>query len=105
MTDTSYNPTYAPFAAWSTRQAPVPATVHNMPASIAGSSSVQSSLIVTEGYSLISVGITASQNGTMSVQRYLDAAGTVAQGAAVSVNLTAATAANRKPASESLRYW
>ena len=94
MTDTSYNPTYAPYPNWSVRQAPVPATVHNMPASIAGSGSAQSSLIVTEGFSLVSAGVTASQAGTMSIQRYLDAGGTVAQGLAIQVALTAATAAN-----------
>lgn len=94
MVDTSYNPTYAPFPAWSTRQAPVPATTHNVPASIAASGQVQSSLIVTEGFSLISVGVTASQAGTLSVQRYLDAGGTVVQGSAISVALLAATAAN-----------
>lgn len=94
MADTSYNPGYAPYPAWSVRQAPVPAAVHNIPASIAGSGSAQSSLIVTEGFSLISAGVTASQNGIMSIQRYLDAGGTVAQGAAVQVALVAATAAN-----------
>ena len=94
MVDTSYNPGYAPYALWSIRQAPVPAATHNLPASIAASGSVQTSLIIAEGFSLISAGITASQNGTLSIQRYLDAGGTVAQGAPVSVALTASTAAN-----------
>jgi hypothetical protein len=94
MTDTSYNPSYAPYANWAVRQAPVPAGTHNLPSSIAASGNVQSSLIVTEGFSLISVGVTASQNGSMSVQRYLDAGGTVMQGPSVQVALTAGTAAN-----------
>jgi len=94
MTDTSYNPGYSPYANWSVRQAPVPAAVHNLPSSIAANSQVQSSLIATEGFSLISAGITASQAGVMSIQRYLDAGGTVTQGGAVQVSLTAATAAN-----------
>ncbi len=94
MADTSYNPGYAPYASWSVRQAPVPATVHNLPASISASSQVQSSLIVTEGFSLISAGVTASQAGVMSVQRYLGASGTVPQGAPVQVSLAAAIAAN-----------
>jgi hypothetical protein len=94
MTDTSYNQTYAPFAAWSVRQAPVPASVHNLPSSIAGNGSAQTSLIVTEGFSLISAGVTASQNGTLSIQRYLDAGGTVPQGPAAQVALMANTAAN-----------
>lgn len=87
MTDTSY-------ANWSVRQAPVPSDIHNMPASIAGSGSAQSSLIVTGGFSLISAGVTASQNGSMSIQRYLDTGGTVLQGAAVQVALVAGTPAN-----------
>jgi hypothetical protein len=94
MVDTSYNPTYAPYALWSAQQAPVPATTHNLPSSIAANGSAQTSLIVTEGFSLISAGITASQNGAMSIQRYLDAGGTVPQGAALSVALTANVAAN-----------
>jgi hypothetical protein len=94
MPDTSYNPNFAPYPLWSVRQAPVPATTHNVPASVPASSSVQSSLIVTEGFSLISVGVTASQAGTMSVQRYLDAGGTVVQGAASQISLVADTAAN-----------
>lgn len=94
MPDTSYNSTYAPFANWMVRQAPVPATTHNLPSSVAASSQAQSSLIVTGGFSLISAGITASQAGTMSIQRYLDAGGTVTQGPAVQVALVANTAAN-----------
>lgn len=94
MSDTSYNPSYAPFASWSARQAPVPAAVHNLPSSIAGNGSVQTSLIVTEGFSLISAGLTASQNGTLSIQRYLDAGGTVPQGAVVQAALVANTAGN-----------
>ncbi|MDX2027720.1 MAG: hypothetical protein SFW62_03690 [Alphaproteobacteria bacterium] len=86
-TDTSY-------ANWSVRQAPVPSSVHNVPASVAGSGTAQSSLIVTGGFSLISAGVTASQNGSMSIQRYLDTGGTVLQGAAVQIALAANTPAN-----------
>jgi hypothetical protein len=94
MADTSYNAGYAPYANWSIRQAPVPQSVHNVPASIAASSQVQSNLIATEGFSQIAVGVTASQAGTLSVQRYLDAGGTVVQGAALQTALVAGTAAN-----------
>ena len=93
-TDTSYNPNFAPYVKWASPQAPVPASVHNLPGTIPASSNVQSSLILTEGFSLISVGITTSQAGTLSVQRYLDAGGTVVQGAASSVALSANVAAN-----------
>lgn len=94
MADTSYNPDFAPFARTSMQQAPVPASAHNLPSTISANSTVQSSLIVTEGFTLISSGIKSTQAGTMSIQRYLDAGGTVPQGAAVAVNLTANTAAN-----------
>ncbi|MBV8061634.1 MAG: hypothetical protein JO253_08950 [Alphaproteobacteria bacterium] len=94
MTDTSYNPGFAPYARWSVEQAPVPATTHNLPTSIAASGTVQTSLIVTEGFTLISAGLTSTQAGTLSIQRYLDAGGAVPQGAAVSVALTATSAAN-----------
>lgn len=94
MVDTSYNPGYAPFAQWAAQQAPVPATTHNLPASIPANGSAQTSLIVTEGYTLISAGITSSQSGTVSIQRYLDVGGTVTQGAVVSVALSANNAAN-----------
>src|SRR5882762_9022304 len=94
MVDTSYNPDFAPYARAALPQAPVPAATHNLPASIAASSSVQSSLIVTEGFMVIAAGITTSQNGSMTVQRYLDAGGTVPQGSAISLTLTANTAAN-----------
>jgi hypothetical protein len=55
---------------------------------------VQSSLIATEGFSQIAVGVTASQAGTLSVQRYLDAGGTVVQGAALQIALVANASAN-----------
>lgn len=94
MADTSYNSDYAPFARTSLMQAPVPAATHNLPASIAANSSAQTSLIVTEGFMLISAGIKTTQAGTMSIQRYLDAGGTVPQGAAVSINLASNTFIN-----------
>jgi hypothetical protein len=93
-TETSRNPTYAPFAQWSVQQAPVPQSVHNLPGAIAASSSVSTSLIKTDGYTLISAGATMTQNGSMSVQRYLDDGGTQIQGPALTVPLTANVAAN-----------
>lgn len=94
MSETSYRPDYAPYAIWSLRQSPVPTTMHNLVTSIATSGSIQSSLIVSEGFSLIAIGLTSTQAGTLSVQRYLDAGGAVTQGSAISVNLSAGIAAN-----------
>jgi hypothetical protein len=93
-TETSYNANFAPYVKWASPQAPVPAGVHNLPGTIPANGNVLSSLILTEGFSLISVGITASQAGTLSVQRYLDAGGTVVQGAASQIALSAAVAGN-----------
>lgn len=92
--ETSRNPGYAPFAQWSVPQAPVPQTVHNLPGTVAANSTVNTSLIKTDGYSLIAAGITLSQAGTMSIQRYLDDGGTQPQGALVTVPLIANSAAN-----------
>lgn len=92
--DTSYNSGFAPYVKWAAPQAPVPASVHNLPGTVPASGNIQSSLILTEGFSLISIGITASQAGTLSIQRYLDAGGTVVQGAASQITLNANAPAN-----------
>ncbi|MFA4994205.1 MAG: hypothetical protein WC521_02750 [Bdellovibrionales bacterium] len=93
-TETSRNADYAPFSATFRLQAPVPQTTHNLPASIPANNSVQTSLIRTGGYSLISAGITATQAGTLSIQRYLDDGGTQVQGAPISIPLAANTPSN-----------
>lgn len=59
----------------------------------ASGGSVQSALLQMNGWQRFSIGLTSSQAGTLSVQRYLDVAGTIPQGAAVTAALTAATAA------------
>ncbi len=51
-----------------------------------------SPLILAGGYPRLSVGATSSVAGSISVQRYLDAAGTIPQGPALTQALTAATA-------------
>lgn len=59
----------------------------------ASGGTVQSALLQMNGWQRFSIGLTSSQAGTLSVQRYLDVAGTIPQGAAVTAALTAATAA------------
>lgn len=61
-------------------------------ATVGANSTAAGSVIRMEGYTGLAVGVTLSQTGRISLQRYLDAAGTVAQGAAVSVPLAAAVA-------------
>ena len=43
----------------------------------------------SDGYKVLAIGATLSNAGTISVQRYIDVDGTVPQGAAVTVALTA----------------
>jgi hypothetical protein len=61
--------------------------------SVPGNASISSGLIYTKGYKFFSFGLTSSQNGSISIQRYLDNAGTIAQGAALTLALTAGTPA------------
>ena len=51
-----------------------------------------SPLQLSGGYPRIAVGATSSATGSITVQRYLDAAGTIPQGPALTQALTAATA-------------
>ncbi len=51
-----------------------------------------SPLLLSGGYPKLAVGATSSTTGSITVQRYLDAAGTITQGPALTVSLAAATA-------------
>lgn len=74
-------------------QALVPASVHGLPATIAAGNHSTSNLIFSDGMQVGAVGVTSTQTGLISVQRYLDDAGTVKQGAALTQALTANTPA------------
>jgi hypothetical protein len=69
------------------------ATGMGLAVSVLASANVVSALLQMNGWQRFTVGLTSSQAGTLSVQRYLDIAGTIPQGAAVTAALTAATAA------------
>jgi hypothetical protein len=62
------------------------------PASLAASGTWTSGVIVADGYKAIAAGVLSSQAGAISIQRYLDRAGNVPQGPAISATITAATA-------------
>jgi hypothetical protein len=49
-------------------------------------------LIQAGGYPKLAIGATSSATGSISVQRYIDAAGLIPQGASLTQTLTAATA-------------
>ena len=61
-------------------------------ATIAASSTYTSNVIVADGFKAIGIGVTSSQAGTITIQRYLDRAGNVPVGAPITAALTAATA-------------
>ena len=68
-------------------------TLGTAPSSIAASGTWTSNLLPTDGFKVIAVGVTSSQAGVLSVQRYLDTAGLVAQGPPITQAITAATPA------------
>ena len=63
-----------------------------VPATIAGSGTFTSALMYADGFKAIACGVTLSQNGTLQIKRYIDAAGNVEQTDATATALTAATA-------------
>lgn len=65
--------------------------VGTVPGSIAASGSFTSQLIPANGFKAIAAGVTSTQTGAISIQRYIDKLGQVAQGAAISTALTAST--------------
>lgn len=72
----------------------VDSTIVNLPSSVAISSNVSSSVFSILGWPNGAVGVTSTQAGTLTVQRYLDAAGTLPLGAVITASLTANTAAS-----------
>ncbi len=70
----------------------VPAAVHGLPATVPAGSNVTSQPIYSDGMQLGAVGVTSSQAGNITVQRYLDHAGLIKQGAALTQAITANTA-------------
>ena len=73
-------------------QALVPASVHGLLASVPASGSVTSNLIFSDGMQIGAVAVTSTQAGNITVQRYLDDAGTIKQGATLTQAITANTA-------------
>ena len=63
------------------------------PATIAASGTFTSTVVPTFGMPHVAVGVTLSNAGTLTMQPYLDAAGTVPAGAATTQALVAATGA------------
>lgn len=68
-------------------------TTLGLATTVPANDSVVSEVIIANGYKAIAFACTSSQTGSVSIQRYLDQAGTIPQGAALTVSLTSSTAA------------
>lgn len=71
----------------------VPVGIHHLPSTIQAGGSAISSLIQCRGMLHLVVGVNSSQNGNLSMQRYIDTGGLIANGAANTAALTGGTAA------------
>lgn len=60
--------------------------------SILASGNVQSNVIINNGFKNFTFALTSSQNGSVSIQRYADQAGTIPVSTAITATLTANTA-------------
>lgn len=66
-------------------------TALGLAATIPESSNINSNVINCNGYKSFSFGVTSSQAGALSIQRYIDQAGTIAIGSAITGSISAAT--------------
>ena len=62
-----------------------------VPSTIAAAGNYTSNVIYADGFRTLAAAVTSSQAGAISIQRYLDLAGLVPQGPAISASLVAAT--------------
>lgn len=67
----------------------VPAAAHQLPTSVAAGRTASSAVIPSDGYQKIALSVTSTEAGTLTLQRYLDASGTVPQGAALQASIAA----------------
>jgi hypothetical protein len=70
---------------------PLFAADNQPPVSLTVSANWNSGVLNGDGYKVLSAGVTSSLTGTLAIQRYIDMAGLVPQGAPSSVSLAAAT--------------
>lgn len=75
-----------------TLQVPQTATQLGLNAVVPKSGSLVSPVLLSNGYLAFALGLTSTKGGAISIQRYLDAAGTIAVGAAITAVLVANTA-------------
>lgn len=63
-----------------------------LPTTIAAGGQWQSAILPADGFKALAVGVTSSQAGDLSVQRFIDTAGAVLQGTSTTQPLTAGAA-------------
>ena len=68
------------------------AAEHGIAITVPNGGNVQSNVLITAGYKAIAVGVKSTQAGQISIQRFLDEAGTIPQGAPVTAALVGGTA-------------
>ena len=90
----NHEQTSAPYDVGAAEQCFVAAGVHGIAGPIAASGNVKSNVIRTLGWQKGGIGLVSTQAGQISIQRYLDQAGTILVGAAITQALTANTAAS-----------
>ncbi|RKR46309.1 hypothetical protein [Paraburkholderia sp. BL17N1] len=73
-------------------QAVISAAQLGLNAQVPASGQLQSAVLLSNGWKYFALGLKSTQAGAVTIQRFLDAAGTVAIGAPVTATLTANTA-------------
>ncbi|MDR6381825.1 hypothetical protein [Paraburkholderia caribensis] len=73
-------------------QCPITAAQLGLAAQVPASGQLQSGILLSNGWKYFALGLKSTQAGAVTIQRFLDAAGTVAIGAPVTAALTANTA-------------
>jgi hypothetical protein len=77
----------------STVQIPYALSDVGLSASILAAQTIESNIVFTNGYKSLAIGLTSSQNGTLTIQRFLDQAGEIPQDLTpISISLTAGQA-------------
>lgn len=71
----------------------LPSSLHQLPRTIPAGGQVQSALILNGGLLHVAVTVQSTENGVLSLQRYLDTGGIVTVQGVVSANLSAKTPA------------
>lgn len=85
----SYETTNVPVERGASLQCIVAAAVHGIVSSIPTSGRIESNVIPSLGWQSGAVGLQSDQAGQLSVQRYLDQAGTIPVGEAIEASLIA----------------